>query len=102
MKTLFLILIVSSFFFSCEEKPANPVAEYGDTMLNSYQKGKQAGETGNLDAVRNAIRAYHASNDKYPQNLEEIKELLGSELDLSKYEYNPQNGTVNIKTSKLQ
>ena len=102
MNRLFLILLVSLFIFSCEEKPKNPVAEYGDTMINSYQKGKQAGETGNLDAVRSAIRAYHASNDRYPQNLEEIKELLGSELDLSKYEYNPQNGTVNIKTSKLQ
>jgi hypothetical protein len=97
MKRLFFILLLSSFIFSCKEKPKNPVAEYGDTMLNSYQTGKQAGETGNLDAVRNAIRAYHAANDRYPQNLDEIKELLGSELDLSKYDYNPQNGTVNIK-----
>ena len=99
MKTLFLILIVSSFLFSCEGKPANPFAEYGDTMINSYQKGKQAGETGNLDAVRNAVRAYHAANDRYPQNLDEIKELLGSELDLSRYDYNPQNGTVTIKNN---
>ena len=99
MKTLLLILIVSTFLFSCEEKPSNPVAEYGDTMINSYQKGKQAGETGNLDAVRNAVRAYHAANDRYPQNLDEIKELLGSELDLSRYDYNPQNGTVTIKNN---
>jgi hypothetical protein len=99
MKRLFFSLLISLFIFSCNEKPKNPVAEYGDTMINSYQKGKQAGETGNLDAVRSAIRAYHASNDRYPQNLEEIKGLLGSELDFSKYDYDPQNGTVNIKNN---
>ena len=99
MKRLFFSLLISLFIFSCNEKPKNPVAEYGDTMINSYQKGKQAGEAGNLDAVRNAIRAYHASNDRYPQNLEEIKGLLGSELDFSKYDYDPQNGTVNIKNN---
>ena len=99
MKRLFFILLISSFIFSCKEKPKNPVAEYGDTMINSYQKGKQAAETGNLDAVRSAIRAYHAANDRYPQNLEEIKGLLGSELDFSKYDYDPQNGTVNIKNN---
>ena len=97
MKRLFFILLISSFIFSCEEKPKNPVAEYGDTMMNSYQKGKQAGETGNLDAVRNAVRAYHAAYDRYPQNLEEIRSLLGSEMDFSKYDYDPQNGAVNIK-----
>jgi hypothetical protein len=99
MKRLFFSLLISLFIFCCNEKPKNPVAEYGDTMINSYQKGKQAGETGNLDAVRSAIRAYHASNDRYPQNLEEIKGLLGSELDFSKYDYDPQNGTVNIKNN---
>ena len=99
MKRLFFILLISSFIFSCNEKPKNPVAEYGDTMLNSYQKGKQAAETGNLDAVRSAIQAYHAAHDRYPQNLEEIKGLLGSELDFSKYDYDPQNGAVKIKNN---
>ena len=28
---------------ACDEKLKNPVAQYGDTMVNSYQKGKQAG-----------------------------------------------------------
>jgi len=99
MKRLFFILLISSFIFSCNEKQKNPVAEYGDTMLNSYQKGKRAAETGNLDAVRSAIQAYHAAHDRYPQNLEEIKGLLGSELDFSKYDYDPQNGTVKIKNN---
>lgn len=86
-----------SFLFACQEKPKNPVAIYGDTMINSYEKGKQAGEAGNLDAVKKALAAYHAANDKYPENLEEIKPLVGQNLDISIYDYNPRNGTVTLK-----
>lgn len=98
MKKLFFSVAILFAVLACNEKPKNPVAEYGDSMINSYQKGKQAGEEGNLDAVRKAIQAYHAANDKYPQNLEEIMPLLGSAVDFSKYDYNPENGTVTLKT----
>ena len=98
MKRLFFAVVILAFSLACDNKPKNPVAEYGDTMINSYQKGKQAGVEGNLDAVKKAIQAYRAANDKYPQNLEEIKPLLGgTELDFSKYDYNPENGTVTLK-----
>jgi hypothetical protein len=99
MKKLFFAVVILAAVLSCDEKPKNPVAEYGDAMLNSYQKGKQAGEEGGLDAVRKAIQAYHATNDKYPQNLEEIKSLLNSEVDFSKYDYNSESGSVNLKTN---
>ena len=74
MKKLFFAVIILGAVLACDEKQKNPVA---DTMIDAYQKGKQAGETGDLDAVTKAIQAYHASNDKFPQNLEEIKPLLG-------------------------
>ena len=95
MKKLFFAVAVLFAVLACDEKPKNPVA---DTMIDSYQKGKQAGEAGNLDAVRKAIQTYHASNDKYPQNLEEIKSLLSSEVDFSKYDYNSESGAVTLKT----
>ena len=94
MKKLFFAAVILGALLSCDEKPKNPVA---DAMLDSYQKGKQAGEEGNLDAVRKAIQAYHASNDRYPQNLEEIKPLLSSEVDFSKYDYNSESGAVTLK-----
>ncbi|OGW33068.1 MAG: hypothetical protein A2X59_02005 [Nitrospirae bacterium GWC2_42_7] len=82
----------------CDQKPKNPVAEYGDTMIDAYQRGKQAGVDGNLYAIRQAVKAYHAANDKYPQNLNEIEPLLGGkEVDLSRYDYDPQTGHVNLK-----
>ena len=98
MKKLFFAVVILAAVLACDEKPKNPVAEYGDAMINSYQKGKQAGEEGNLDAVKKAIQAYHATNDKYPQNLEEIKSLLSSEVDFSKYDYNSENGAATLKT----
>jgi hypothetical protein len=98
MKRLFLAVVFFASIFACDEKPKNPVTEYGDVMINSYQKGKQAGVDGNLDAVKNALQAYHAANDKYPQNIEEIEPLLGgTAMDFSKYDYNPENGSVTLK-----
>ena len=99
MKRLLFLLVILAAIFACEEKPKSPVAEYGNAMMNSYQRGKQAGVEESIDAVKKALQAYHAANDKYPQNLEEIKPLFSSEVDLSKYDYNPENGTVALKAN---
>ena len=97
MQRLIFAVAMLAIIPACDEKPKNTVAEYGNTMMNSYQRGKQAGVSGNLDAVKNAIQAYHAANDKYPQNLDEIQPLIGSQVDFSKYDYDPQSGTVTLK-----
>ncbi len=95
MKKLFIALIILCAFAACDKKTENPVA---DTMMDSYQKGKQAGETGDLDSVKKAVQAYHATNDKYPQKLEEISHLLNAEVDFSKYNYSPENGAITLKS----
>lgn len=97
MKILLFPVVILSFILACEQKPKNQVSEYGNAMINSYQKGKQAGETVNLDTIRKALQAYHAANDKYPHDLDEIKSLIGHEMDFSRYDYNPLNGTVSLK-----
>jgi hypothetical protein len=94
MKKLFFVTLILVAVLACDKKPGNPVA---DSMLDSYQKGKQAGETGNLDSVRKAVQAYHATSDKYPKDLDEIKSQLNSEVDLSNYDYDPESGVVTIK-----
>ena len=97
MKKLLLGLAVLSLIAACDEKPRNPVSEYGDAIIDSYKRGQKAGETANLDAVKKAVQAYHALNDKYPQSLDDVKELIGAEMDMSKYTYDPQTGMVSLK-----
>lgn len=99
MKRLFLGLAVLSLIAACDEKPKNPVSEYGNAMIDSHKKGQKAGEAANLDTVRKAVQACHALNDKYPQSLDDVKELIGAEMDMSKYSYDPQTGTVNIRNN---
>lgn len=82
---------------SCDQKPKNPVSEYGDAMIDSYKKGQQVGITANLDALKKGIEAYRAANDKYPPSLHEVRDLIGSNMDLTQYDYNPENGTVSLK-----
>lgn len=97
MKLLFLSALVLFILVSCGEEPKNPVAEYGNSLTDAYKKGQKAGEISNLDAVRKAVQAYYALNGRYPQSLDEIKGSIGSEMDMSKYSYDPQTGTVNLK-----
>lgn len=98
MKQVLFVVFIVFFFIACDQKPKNPVAEYGDAMINAYKKGQDAGETANLDAIRKTVQAYHALNDKYPQSLDEIKDLIGAKIDTSKYDYNSQTGAVNLKS----
>jgi cytochrome c556 len=97
MERLVIIVIILSFFLACEK--SNPVSEYGNTMIDSYKRGQQTGEAGNLDAVRRAVKEYQATNERYPQNLEEIKGLLRTDIDTSKYNYDHQTGTVSLKNN---
>jgi hypothetical protein len=92
----FAPVLLLPFLFSCSEKE-NPVSQYGDAMINSYSRGKTAGEEGNLNALKSAIAAYRASYDRNPGSLDELQELLTSPLDLSKYEYDPETGAVSRK-----
>ena len=95
--TIISLLICFLFILSCSEKPSNPVAEYGDTLVNTYKRGQQAGEKGNLDTVKNAVQAYYAANGKFPDTLDDAKEFIGSGVDLSKYDYNAETGIVSLK-----
>lgn len=96
MKRILLIAAISLLLVSCSEEK-NPVAQAGGTLINTYKRGQQAGETANLDAVKKTVQAYHAANDRYPETLDEIKGMMGSEIDLTKYDYDSQTGSLSIK-----
>jgi hypothetical protein len=96
-RILLPVIIILFLPVACKEKPKNPVAEYGDTLIDSYQRSRQTAEKANLDTLRKAVESYRASNGRLPENLEEMKEFIGSGIDTSKYDYNPENGAVSLK-----
>ncbi|MBI4688987.1 MAG: hypothetical protein HY754_01740 [Nitrospirae bacterium] len=97
MKQFLSIITILIFFTACDNKPKNPLAEHGDAMIGSYKKAQRAAETANLDAIRKTVRSYYTMNEKYPQSLDEIKDMLGSDIDVSRYDYDPQTGSVSPK-----
>jgi hypothetical protein len=99
MKLLCIFIVIFSVFLvACDEKPKNPVAVQGDRMIDAYHRSQDLRDEANLDAIKKALQAHRAVNDKFPQDLEEIKPLLSApDLDLSKYTYNASDGSVVIK-----
>jgi hypothetical protein len=96
-RAILSLIVILFLVFACKEKPKNPVAEYGDALIDSYKRGQQAGEKANLDAVKKAVESFRATNGRLPENLEEAQEFIGSGIDPSKYDYNPENGSVSLK-----
>ena len=93
------ILCILAFFFTCgcKEKPKNPVEEYGNTLINAYQKSQGAVEIANLDAIKKSVRRYRAEHEEYPKSLTDIEDLAGITIDPDKYDYDPATGTVALK-----
>jgi hypothetical protein len=85
------------FLSACKGKPENPVSQYGDSLIHSYQGAQNAAEQANLDAIRKSISAYRAANERFPKSLQDVENLIGGSIDLTKYDYDPATGTVTLK-----
>jgi hypothetical protein len=95
--TIFFSVFALLLVISCDEKPQNPVKQYGDVLIDTYKHGGQTGEKANLEAVRTAVKTYQTTHDKYPESLDEVRALIITPIDLSRYEYDPENGSVSLK-----
>ncbi len=84
----------------CKEKPKNPVSEYGDALTGAYKDSQSAGDQANLDALKTAVSNYHAANEGYPKSLQDLGNLLNTQIDLSKYDYDAATGTVTLKRKR--
>jgi hypothetical protein len=95
-KCVILAVIVASSLIlpACSSKQENPV----NTYLGATKSAGNAADAANLDALRKSIEAYRAANGTYPENLKDLEGMLGSRLDFSRYDYDPQTGTVTLKT----
>jgi hypothetical protein len=96
-----LLFICLSLFIvvlpACKEEPKNPISEYGDSLIKSYQGAQNAAEQANIDAIRKAVSAYRAANEGFPKDLKDIENLISGPIDLTKYDYDPATGTVTLK-----
>jgi hypothetical protein len=95
-KCIMLAVIVASSLIlpACSSKQESPVTTY----LGATKSASNAADAANLDALRKSIEAYRAANGSYPESLKDIEGMLGSRLDFSRHDYDPQTGTVTLKT----
>jgi len=94
---LYALVMCSFLIIACDKKPKNPVSEYSDALIGAHTSAKLAGEAANLDAVKKAVQVYRAANGKYPAVLEDVVDLIGGNVDFSKYDYSPETGEVSLK-----
>ncbi len=98
IRLFFICGLLALIFSACTEKPENPVSQYGDSLIKSYKGAQNAADQANLDAINKAISAYRAANEAYPKSLQDIEGLIGGQIDLTKYDYDPSTGAVTAKT----
>ncbi len=91
---VFLIFLIS-LAAGCEEK-TNPVSKYGDSVIGAYERSSITANQSTLQGIKDAIRAYHILNGKYPASLEEIQKLMGSRIDTGLYQYDPESGEITL------
>ena len=86
--------VIGLLFSSCDRKKTENVS---GTLLNMPKRAEGAAQQADLVALRSTIQAYRTANGGYPKELKDVAPLLGSQLDLSKFEYDPATGTVRLK-----
>ena len=92
-----IIIFCLALVIGCEDKPRTAFDDYGDALIDTYQRGQHAGDIANLDALKKAIDMYRVENGSYPASLDDIQNFIRMDIDLSKYEYDPATGVVALR-----
>jgi len=91
---IFFLLVL---MIGCEDKPRTAFDDYGDALIDTYQRGQHTGDIANLDALKKAIDMYRIENGNYPSSLDDIQNFIRMDIDLSKYEYDSSTGVVALR-----
>lgn len=91
MKGILFACLIVLFFTGCDR---NPVEEFGEEMMVSYERSTDAADEANRQAIQRYIRSYRALNGRYPESLEQLQGSLGSGYDLEAYDYDPRTGSL--------
>ena len=94
MKGILFACLVSLFLVGCDR---NPVEGFGEEMLVSYGKSREAADEASLQAIQRYIQSYRAVNGGYPESIEELEAALGTGYDLEPYDYDPGSGTLTLR-----
>ena len=94
MKGILLVCLIASLFIGCDR---NPVDEFGEEMMVSYERSTNAADEASRQAIQRYIRTYRALNGKYPESLEELEGSLGAGYDLEAYDYDPRTGSLTAR-----
>ncbi len=75
----------------------NPVEGYVNGLKGSIDRAKGAQAEVDLGDIRNAIQTYQMDNGRYPASLDSAKPYIRAGIDISKYNYNPADGSISLK-----
>jgi len=95
MKKMLLVCIVIAFLFGCERN--SPLEDYGDTVVESYERVGGVADEASLQAARRSIRSYKTMNGKYPASIEEVAATMSGAFNAELYVYDPATGRIDFK-----
>ncbi len=94
MKEILFACLVALSFLGCDR---NPVEEFGEDLMVSYEKSRGAADEASLQAIQRYIRSFRAMNGRYPESIEELERSLGVGYDLEPYDYDSGSGTLTAR-----
>ncbi len=94
LKLLLPFFVAGLLFSACDRKKTE---NYGATIVHMPDRARDAAGQADLEALKSSVQAYRAANGEYPKDLKDASALLGSPVDLGKYNYDPATGAVSMK-----
>ena len=67
-----------------------------ESGAQSIQQALELKDRADTEALRGAIRQYHAAQGRYPESLEALPEVREQGLDTSRWTYDPKTGEVRL------
>ncbi len=93
-------IFVAVFFFclttlsSCKN---NPVEEYGEKTVQTYKEAQKFGNTTTVHNLKQAVSGFQAAEGRYPRDLKELSDFMGTSLSEEDYDYDPATGKISRK-----
>jgi hypothetical protein len=82
---------------SCTDEQ-NSAQQYGDTMVQTHKNAKTFGNRVNVQQVQKSIQEFHAANNRYPADLNELSAFNGITLRSDNYDYDSATGVLTEKS----